>query len=928
MKELNWSSLTAWSIFVYSLVASSPTSAQISPDGTVPTNVTESSDIVEITEGTEAGSNLFHSFQEFSVPTGTEAFFNNAANITNIISRVTGSSVSNIDGLIRANGNANLFLLNPNGIIFGSNAALNIGGSFYATTADSLLFEDDTKFSATNPQKPLLTVSVPIGLQIDSEAGSITNQSVIKDDNNEVVGLQVQPGKNLTLLGGDISLNGGHLTAPGGRVELGGLGEVGTVKLNEDGSFSFPQDVSRADVSLNNEAEVNVRADDGGSIAVNAQNLSLTKESNLFAGIKEGLGSAESRVEDIDINATGTISLTDGSELANTVGEEAIGKGGNINITSESLFLNNDTKVETSTQEKGEGDAGNIRVNTTKSIFVGNRSLLRADTSGSGNAGNITIDAPDATVSFEGVATGASTNVRAAGNGQSGDIIIKARRLSMVNPSQLSTPGSVLQASTFGQGDAGNIVIRVDDSITFHGTKSGAESLVDEKGIGQGGNIDIQAGSLSLTNGAVLFANTFGQGNAGNIRVKTIDSIILDGTAPFPILNNVNDGEQEAGGFSSGFLTATESTESGSASGAGGNIDVTTKNLILSDGAVLSARSRTDFRGGNITVNVETLELVRGGQILTTAFSQGNAGNININANNINISGSDPTFVDRLNSVTDRFGEKRAELALYTASPSPFVVLRSSIFANAEPNTTGKGGNIEINVRESLEANDGLIAASSFQSSSGKINISAGDIRLRGDSNFVTIVGEGTGSGGDINLTANSIVAFDDSDIVTSASEGKGGDINLKTPVFFGESYQDSSSIIDTLSLTDNNRVDLNANGKISGFINAPDVSFIANNLATLPQVFLNTNDLIASSCIARRDRQTGSFTIIGNDSLPTTNQSNDSAYPTGTVQTIPGNDTNFNDHRPWKKGDPIIEPTGVYRLSNGELVMSRECSQ
>jgi large exoprotein involved in heme utilization and adhesion len=94
MKELNWSSLTAGIIFLCSLVVSSPTSAQIIPDDTVPTDVNESGAVSEITGGAEAGNNLFHSFEEFSVPTSTEAFFNNAANITNIISRFTGSSVS------------------------------------------------------------------------------------------------------------------------------------------------------------------------------------------------------------------------------------------------------------------------------------------------------------------------------------------------------------------------------------------------------------------------------------------------------------------------------------------------------------------------------------------------------------------------------------------------------------------------------------------------------------------------------------------------------------------------------------------------------------------------------------------------------------------------------------------------------------------
>lgn len=234
--------------------------AQITPDGTLgaessivtPTNVNGlPGDVID--GGATRGSNLFHSFERFSIPTGGEAFFNNALDIQNIISRVTGASISNIDGLLRANGAANLFLLNPNGIIFGPNATLNIGGSFVATTANAIGFGNQGFFSASAPDIPsLLTVNPDAFFFNQVEAGEITINSrrdrtdigfdtdyrLYGQELAQVEGLKVPDGQSLLLLGGNIRLNGGTLQAPGGRVELGGVSGRGTVGLNDDGSMS------------------------------------------------------------------------------------------------------------------------------------------------------------------------------------------------------------------------------------------------------------------------------------------------------------------------------------------------------------------------------------------------------------------------------------------------------------------------------------------------------------------------------------------------------------------------------------------------------------------------------------------------------------------------------------------------------------------
>ncbi|NEO95345.1 MAG: S-layer family protein [Moorea sp. SIO3G5] len=243
---------------------------------------------------------------------------------------------------------------------------------------------------------------------------------------------------------------------------------------------------------------------------------------------------------------------------------------------------------------------------------------------------------------------------------------------------------------------------------------------------------------------------------------------------------------------------------------------------------------------------------------------------------------------------------------------------------SAQSQGEGDAGNININVSDRLTATDGNIITATTQSAGGAIDIIAKNIRLRGDSDITTSVFSGADNGGNITITTDSLIAFADSDILAFARDGRGGDITFTTPIFFGFAFRPAPKGTDPATLDNNNRVDINASGAVDGVITLPNLDFIENSLTELPENLIDTDNLLANSCIVRTSEQEGKFIITGGGNLPTRpGDASVSRYPTGEVRMV----TSESASRPWQKGDPIVEATGVYQLPNGHLVMGRECS-
>ena len=504
-----------WSLIALfpALLVQNLTLAQIVPDATLPVNsqvtLQDATDLIE--GGTTSNTHLFHSFSEFSVPTGRTAHFNNAPNIETIFTRITGNSVSEIDGLIRANGTANLFLLNPNGIIFGPDTALDIGGSFLGTTADSVTFADGFEFSASNPQvNPLLTVSVPVGLQMGANPGQILVQGLghdfsVEPESDEVltgtrpIGLQVGWGKTLALLGNGIILEGGHLTAENGNIHLGSVGNSHQTSLLLLGSsFELIYDLvpDFSDIYIDRASSIS-----SPDIQVYSRTLNVKNGSILFgATIDNNPGNR------LDINAT---------ELVEVEG---------------SLPNGFPSSLVTTVLPNGTENGGNITINTSK-FLVANGGQVGAGTFGAGESGNLTVNASllvqvSGTSTFE-VPSRLFTSALQSSTGNGGNLTIETQRLIINN-------GGEIDAATIGEGNSGTLTVRASEQIEISGTSMNGQfssallTSVFPRSTGAGGNIILQTPLLIVRDGGTITASSEGQGPAGRLDIST-ESIRLDG---------------------------------------------------------------------------------------------------------------------------------------------------------------------------------------------------------------------------------------------------------------------------------------------------------------------------------------------------------------------------------------------------------------
>lgn len=851
-----------------------------------------------INGGAIRGNNLFHSFQEFNVNTGRGVYFTNPDGVARILTRVTGKNVSQILGTLGVLGNADLFLINPNGIIFGRDARLDLNGSFIGSTASKIRFADGLEFSATNPQTaPLLSVNVPIGLQYGTNPGRIINQSTDEDTNLDPIRqdypiprLRVAPGRTLALIGGNVLFEGGTMGASEGRIELGSVGDndfVGLNQIPQGWALNYDQVQNFGDINLTQSAVIDTSGQRGGDIQVRARNLTLSEGAVIYY-VHEGSEMGGS----IDITTTESVELI-----------------GGINSFFSVPFIPTYTQIVAFTQGNATGATGNLTIKTRRltirdGAFIGNSAI------GNGDAGNVTVLASEL-VELIGVDpadpffasgifsqavpdTDSIDNVVPIGSG--GNITIETQRL-------LIQDGGLIASSTFTAGQAGNVTIKAAESVELIGTNpdsglsggitTGVEvdSITGIRGTGNGGNLTIQTRRLLVQGGGQIGSSTRADGNAGDLFIDASDSVELIGTALVA--------DAELG--SSGLFVSAERGFDGEegATGNVGNLTVNTRRLLIQDGGRISADNFGLATGGDLTINTRELRMESGGTVRANSFSEGSGGMLTVNAENVRISGN-IILGDQL--------------------------INSGLFVSGEG--SGAAGSLEVNAA-SVELNNTAKLAADSTAGSGNIRVQARDLLVLRDNSQISTNSTGQEPGGNINLTTNNIVAIGNSDITANATNSQGGRVSINAIGIFGLQYQLAQTLNNDITAT-------GGNPELSGVveINSPEVD-VTSGLVYLPTNVINIAGLIAQSACTSQEAESSSFVVTGrgglppNPALPATNEVVTAEWARATnrnqnTRLQGNNNSSSNSHTSVsKKNEQIVEAQGWIVAADGRVVLT-----
>jgi filamentous hemagglutinin family protein len=374
--------------------------AQITPDGTLPTVVEEQENMEKITGGEREGNNLFHSFEEFSIPEGIEAIFENSLDVENIFTRITGESASTINGILKTQGSANFFLVNPNGIVFGENAQLDVGGSIIATTFAE---GNGGNINLSTSELRLNNAGITSSTFGDGDGGLLN----VNADLIEIAGSTATDRASIATTSfasgnvGNLTLNTTQLRVIDGASLSSSsfaFGDAGNLTINASESIEVSGRTNNSITSSNPQSIIRsaiqsatpqgrkalglpeVPSGNGGNLVINTPLLNVSQE-GIISVENQGTGDAGTLTiiaDNLTLEEAGKITAATTS-----------GTGGNINLSTQNLEIGAGSKITATAENNGDG--GNININTSNLIAKKNSEVTANAFAGGG--GNIDINA-------------------------------------------------------------------------------------------------------------------------------------------------------------------------------------------------------------------------------------------------------------------------------------------------------------------------------------------------------------------------------------------------------------------------------------------------------------------------------------------------------------------------------------------------------
>ncbi len=878
----------------------------ISPDSSLGTVVTASGPIHDVTGGTRpgGGANLFHSFDQFTVGFGETAnFFNESAIQTNnILSRVTGGNPSNIFGTIQTTGfgQANLFLLNPAGVVFGPLASLDVGGSFFVSSADFLRLEDNEEFYTDLSQNSILTISPPEAF------GFLSATPGLIEVQPGFLPLTVPPDQTLSLVGGPVLVTNRSLVSRGGEIRIssiaqGAIGAEVSVATGDPtsgsqlGAITLQGETTLLDTSaLPGTEDViiplppplppiiipgspGIPADGrggaviirGGQLVVDAAQVN-TQTVSFFDGDMRGIDFA---VDSLD--------LLNGAQLLSSTSPASTGSGSPIEIIAgQSILLTGENSLgltsSISTSSSGSGATGSITLTSpeitidrgtvgtdavslglgapivlnTNRLDIKNGGEVRTQTSTGSEAGSISIRGMNGIDSFtnevfvegEGIVGGSTrrSGIRSrstGGVGKLGDISISG------NIGRI-TDGARIGGETLNAGQAGTITVVLNESLDIlgkdaAGNPSGIFSF-STSGV-QSGDIIVSTGTLTLADEGIIRSQSTGDGQGGNLIVSATNSMNLSEEAEISsVAFNKNIGDVQ---ITTPQLNIDSSIVSTATEGAGdaGDLTIMSNVLNLTNGAEITSNTSDSGKGGDLVLaSQESISLFSNSSISAsssgTDSTAGNSGNISLS--------TEGTFTNDASSVST--SAQQAEGGDITIVAGENVDLLNQSLISAETKGSNNAGDIQLESGDSILMNDSRITTVAEQADGGNIKLTAPELIHLIDSQITSSVGGGASTvGGNINLDPEFII-LQNSQILANAFEGLGGNITLTGNVI----------LIDSLSRLDASSA-LGINGSVN--IQAP-IQNLSGTIAPLQHAPVNVANLYSSRCVASKTGKFSSF--------------------------------------------------------------------